>query len=157
MICNLCKRTDVELIWPLHLWGPNLAVYQQLNKEEKESLLHIKQALIAAYSPDSFNTWSDGSVATWFRGKSNWISSRLTAAWLACGRSADDMHVHFGTATAHKMAAMGVIKDQYQVSETTSGPGTGQHDWHWGTWRDCGCRSTSMCTDWVTRMWDYQS
>ena len=35
MICELCRRTDVELILPLRLRGGALTVYQQLNKEEK--------------------------------------------------------------------------------------------------------------------------
>ena len=40
MICNLYKRTDVELILLLHRWGGALAIYQQLNKDEKVGLQH---------------------------------------------------------------------------------------------------------------------
>lgn len=57
MICDLCKRTDIELILQLCLQNGALAVYQQLNKKEKVSLQHIEQALIAPYAPDLFNTY----------------------------------------------------------------------------------------------------
>ena len=64
MICDLCKRTGVELILPLRLQSSTFAMYQQLSKEEKGNLPHIKQVLIAAYSPDLFNAY-DQFVAQW--------------------------------------------------------------------------------------------
>jgi len=57
MICELCKRTDIELILPLRLRGGALAVYRQLSKGEKTNFQQIKQALIKAYAPDSFGAY----------------------------------------------------------------------------------------------------
>lgn len=49
---------DVERLLILHLRDGTIVVYQQLDREEKASLQHIKGALIGAYTPDSFDAYN---------------------------------------------------------------------------------------------------
>lgn len=58
MIWYIYKRMDVEWLLTLRLWDGTIVVYQQLDQEEKASLQHIKGALIAAYTPDSFDAYN---------------------------------------------------------------------------------------------------
>ena len=83
---------DIKFILPFHLRGGALTIYQELNNEEKGSLQHVKQALIAAYAPNLFNTYNQFVVwwlcpeetANEYLADMRWIDSLVSDWQTAC-------------------------------------------------------------------------
>ena len=57
LVCELCTMKNVEHVLPLRLRGGALAIYRQLNAEQKADAEQIKQALITTYATDAFNAY----------------------------------------------------------------------------------------------------
>ena len=80
MICDLCKRTDVELILLLRLRGGALVVYQQLRKrEEKEFATHKTGTHSCLHSRFVQRILSVYGATTSSEGDGDWIPSKLGA------------------------------------------------------------------------------
>ena len=54
LVCRLRGIHELDEVIPLRLTGGAFAVYQQIPEEDKEDVVKIKEALIAAFAPDSF-------------------------------------------------------------------------------------------------------
>lgn len=54
LVCVLCEIRKIKQILPLHSKGGTLAVYRQLNKEQKSDIEQIKRALLIAFGTNLF-------------------------------------------------------------------------------------------------------